>query len=395
MKFLLTKNTLLIVILIVFMPIIADPQEQVTVNTIRVWIAVEGANKPLTQADFEIYEDGKKMSPTCFEPIPLSQSIENEPAEESSEQNQPTASPIRIAIFFDQLNTSEAELRFIRPKIDEMLDQVRGKSDVMLAGVPPYEALVTFTKDVNEIRAKLDGLSGNKLRDIEMQNRRRDIQMIMESGRQDRVAMAYKRALLYQQDEMQRTQLVFEALHEFGQYLNTQQQTDHTVGILISGGLNSNPGHQYFDMINQADPDDFSSLGGSGLSHFDTKKNVQKTIGSLNRDNLTLYTINTRGQLDVVDDVQERRGVDWKRQRQYSEEYMEVLDRIAEETGGISFHNSLNFKHGFDAILNDLSRQYLLCYVAPEHKSEGQYHQIKVSSKVSGVKLRHRAGYVD
>jgi hypothetical protein len=42
-------------------------QEEVTVTSIRVWVAVEGSKGPLTEKDFEVYEDGKKMTPTCFE----------------------------------------------------------------------------------------------------------------------------------------------------------------------------------------------------------------------------------------------------------------------------------------------------------------------------------------
>ncbi len=39
--------------------------------------------------------------------------------------------------------------------------------------------------------------------------------------------------------------------------------------------------------------------------------------------------------------------------RELSKDYQVLLDQIAEDTGGVSYKNSLNFKHGFDAILGD------------------------------------------
>jgi hypothetical protein len=72
-----------------------------------------------------------------------------------------------------------------------------------------------------------------------------------------------------------------------------------------------------------------------------------------------------------------------------------MMDIISEETGGISFRNSLNFKFGFTQVMNDLDHQYLVCYNAPPHKEKGEYHKIKVKTKAKGVDLRHRIGYID
>src|SRR5688572_9063542 len=50
-------------------------QEEVTVKEVMVWVkATDGSQKAvagLTQADFEIFEDGKKMVATCFEETEL------------------------------------------------------------------------------------------------------------------------------------------------------------------------------------------------------------------------------------------------------------------------------------------------------------------------------------
>ena len=76
-------------------------------------------------------------------------------------------------------------------------------------------------------------------------------------------------------------------------------------------------------------------------------------------------------------------------------DFQESLDQIADETGGISFRNSNNFAKGFTDILKDSEHQYILCYSAPQHKKQGDYHQIKVVSLKPEIKLRFRKGYVN
>ncbi|HSE39161.1 MAG TPA: VWA domain-containing protein, partial [Acidobacteriota bacterium] len=129
--------------------------------------------------------------------------------------------------------------------------------------------------------------------------------------------------------------------------------------------------------------------------NFDLEKQIQKSVGKLNRYNLTLYAINTRGLTGSGPDVARIDAASSALDVNLAKDYQDTLSQIAQETGGISFQNSQNFKVGFDSILNDLSHQYLLCYRPPNHKRNGEYHSIKVVSKRAGVNLRHRLGYVD
>ena len=130
--------------------------------------------------------------------------------------------------------------------------------------------------------------------------------------------------------------------------------------------------------------------------NFELAKEVRNSIGKLNRLNVTLYTINTRGLLLTDTDFSRKDRLpqgakDWQTAR----DFQDSLVQIAEETGGVSFYNSQNFTHGFHQVLRDLDHQYLLCYRASEHKKKGEYHRIKVSCKKPGVHMRHRNGYVD
>ncbi len=377
------------------------PQEEISVTTIRVWVAVEGSQKSvgvLTKDSFEVFEDGKKMNMTCFEKAPTLSTIE-ELTQEESKQETPEdapkpaeASQKRIILLLDTLNTSQQEYLFIRPKILEFLNEIAGKSEVMLAITPPFEPLVPYTSNLNTIKSKLETINANMERDRNINNNRRDIRMFLQSNKVDQ---AYSLALELQQQETQEALVFLDSFNDLDVYLNRQEPEDHTVVILISAGINSQPGQQYLDMVQDAtDPDEALRSLERGTQNF--KSSFEKVIGKLNRNNVTIYSINTRGQINVVDNIIEpEKQYTAQRNDDYSKDYGEILSDIAEDTGGVSFRNSLNFKHGFDAIISDLDHQYLLCYVAPEHKKEGQYHRIKVESKARGVKVRYRKGYLD
>jgi len=394
------KNLILGFCLLLISTPLGFTQEEVTVSSIHVWIAVEGSKGPLTEKDFEIFEDGKKMTPTCFEKtsLPQSSSAASSGGNEAAESKPQLLQGKRIAIFVDQLNTSKSELEFVRPKIEEFLKQLDEKSKIMLAAVPPFEPVVDFTTDAVQIQGKLDGLSGNDQRDYTMMERRRQIELVLESQTPAPLDRAAILATQFQQEEVQEVQVFLSSFDRFSKYLEEHtDEKEHTVVVLVSGGINARPGQQYWDMIYAiAGRQEELPLDEAGRIGFDIRKAVQKSIGKLNRDNQTIYTISTRGQLEVVDDTfhSDRRYAP-KDQKEYREDYQNTLYQIATETGGLAFENSLNFKQSFDRILNDLSQQYLICYQAPEHDDEGEYHEIKVKSKVKGIKLRHREGYVD
>jgi VWFA-related protein len=269
----------------------------------------------------------------------------------------------------------------------------------MLAVFPPYERVVPFTEDIEEVLSEMDGLAGNMHRDQDMMFKRRQIINILEKRpwRQELLAAALDTALQYQAEEIAMAKQTLAALDEFGSYLNALQQNDHTVMLLISGGLNIEPGRQYFDLVRAKTGDEEQGLPLGGLrgAGWDLRKETKETVARLNLNNITIYTINTRGPISVVNQATEFDKKYLPKDNEYLRDHQEMMDSIADETGGVSFKNSLNFKFGFNQVMNDLNHQYLVCYKAPEHKAPGDYHEIKVKTKEKGIKLRHREGYID
>jgi VWFA-related protein len=382
-------------------------QEEVTVTEVMVWVkAIDRSGKSvtgLTQADFEIFEDGKKVTPTCFEETRYS-SFDSSPVQEPEQQAtaEPAAVPIkRVAIILDAYNTQQTEYLYIRPKITEFLTQVPASWEIMLATVIPgaIEINVPFTNDRKEMQSKLDQITANAQRDIEVMNRRRVISNILRGpAKPQTYEAAYRHAQEYSLEERQMSRETIKALERFEKDLVRLKNDSHMVVLFISGGINSEPGKHYFDMIDRKAGSEFSqsSILAQREQGTDLWSMLRRIVGQFNRHNITFYTVNTRGlEGPVPDSMDQRRVSNLELDSEYMDHAQEMMAEIADETGGIAFDNSSDFRRGFDLILADLSQQYLICYKAPPHKNENERHKIKVETKKSGVKLRHRKAYLD
>ncbi len=71
----------------------------------------------------------------------------------------------------------------------------------------------------------------------------------------------------------------------------------------------------------------------------------------------------------------------------------EPLARMANETGGLFFHNSNDLYDGLRQIVHRHSFYYVLTYAMPSQRSDGKYHQIKIVLSRPGLDISYRKGY--
>ena len=404
------KNVLFFVFLYCLTAFLLAQEYEVSVTTISVWIkATDGSGKPvsgLTAADFEVYEDGKKMTATCFESTEVQFEADSAATSESDEEteNVPEIRAKRIAIYLDLYNTTEAEYSNIEPRMEDFLKQIDGKNwEVMLTELSPEGILgvvVPYTKDLQSIRSSLQTISGSNIRDMSSRVRIKELSFILEQYLQkphpSLLQAAYAKADKFALDERSSAQFSIESLREFTAYLAKKDSGVHTVVLFVSGGINIYPGRVYYEMIQKAAGGSGSRgmfSGGDRNNDLDVLGMIKKSVGQLNRQNITVYAVNSRGMYTPDNTgFDQRTTVD---DPSLLHDFQDSMSQIAEETGGLSFQNSQNFKVGFDQVLTDLGQQYLICYNPPEHKKSGQYHKIKVSCKKKGVDLRYRKGYLD
>lgn len=366
---------------------------QVTVSSVDVWVkAVDGDGKPvtgLTMDDFEIFEDGKKVTITCFEEQMIAGS--SAPVQ--------TGKPVQVVskkfvLFLDLFNTSLRQYGSIRPHLMDFLNSIStGGHEVMLAALMPNGRLgiiAPFTKDLNRIRILLGKAQAGPDRAVTVQKNLDEINQIIAdeggTGRGsveliDKIRDAFQLARGYAHQEQQLSEYTLQAVEKFAQHMAVQNLGDNSVVVYVSGGFSIDPGRQYYDIVSNlastaGTTEEFLALSHLQERNMDMRSQIKNTLGKLNKMNVTFYTIDTEGLGGAS-------------------EYQDSLVEMASETGGTSFYNSQNFKIGLSQVIEDLNHQYLLCFSPPVHTKQAQYHTIKVRTKRPGVDLRHRKGYTD
>ncbi len=388
---------------------------EVSVTSVNVWVKVTKKSgesvQNLTIDDFEIFEDKKKVAITCFEEsridtanLQTQQSITediSESAQTQEQEKQQDTQAKRVVLFLDLFNTSQPEYLFMKAKILEFINHVPNQWTFTVALLQPtglLEVIVPQTSDASVVASSLEKLKANPQRDISPLNKRRMIATILETEPgENGIRTACRLARQYAAEEKAEVNFSIESLDAFEKYLTKIQADIHTVVVFVSGGINAKPGQQYFDLISGGDSWELSKSFPECEPHSgsDIEKELRKLIGRMNRHNMTFYTINSRGMVNpLLDTSGESRRRIKSSDFEFHKDYQEFMFEMANETGGLHFDNSLNFKFGFNQIVQDLNHQYLICYNAPEHKKQGEYHEIKVKCRQPGT-LRYRKGYSD
>jgi len=355
---------------------------QVQVASVSVWVkAVNSSGKAeehLAPSDFEVYEDGERVDVNCFE--------EQKSSDAPNDETGIVIPPQKFVLFLDLFNTTQIEYERIRPQMQAFVQSLYGKNhEVMLAAVLPTKKLgviCPFTHDLNRVRILLTKATANPMRDVYIERKYDELFRVFEGTEGDSIEdiathVSHEVETLADQEKSE-SEFSLSTLGSFAAYLTAQDSHEQIIMLLVSGGFARDPGRRFYEIIDRlalrALNNDPLKLTGFKRSNFDFESEMRKTVGKLSRSNVTIYTMDTRGSARL-------------------KEYQDSLIEIADETGGTSFYNSLNFKEGFTRVLRDLEHQYVLCYSPPARKKQGVYHKIKVICKKNDVDLRYRNGY--
>ena len=369
---------LAICLLVVAVPAF-EQNYQVQVTSVSVWVkAMTSSGKPaegLNPSDFEVYEDGERATITCFD--------ERKTISIANDSGVP---PQKFVLFLDLFNTTQIEYERVRPQIQDFILSLYGKNhEVMLAAVFPTRKLgviCPFTRDMNRIRILLAKAIANPMRDVILDRKYDELFRVFEGAQGDApedvaTHVAHDVETLADQEKSE-SEFSLNALESFAGYLTDAGPREQIIMLLVSGGFARDPGRRFYEIVDRlalrALNNDPLKLSGFKRSNFDFESQMRKTVGKLSRSNVTIYTLDTRGTVRV-------------------KEYQDSLIEIADETGGIAFYNSINFKLGFSRVMKDLQHQYTMCYSPPLRQKTGIYHKIKVVCKKNGVDLRYRNGY--
>jgi len=111
------------------------------------------------------------------------------------------------------------------------------------------------------------------------------------------------------------------------------------------------------------------------------RQRFEKLIDMLNRADVAVYSIDARGLTAGGGGLPlQSRG------------YLETMMEAAERTGGTAFYDRNDLGEGVRLALEDHRLGYTLAFRVPDHASLGD-HDIRVSVKRPGVRLRYRESY--
>jgi VWFA-related protein len=110
-----------------------------------------------------------------------------------------------------------------------------------------------------------------------------------------------------------------------------------------------------------------------------------------------LYTLTPGGNADTPAGVIDPNTINIKTSydRQAALANMDVLEELAEDTGGAFFHDDNDFVDGLKLVATQPEYIYVLGFAPQNLKLDGSYHKLKIVLKNSGLKIQARRGYFE
>jgi VWFA-related protein len=400
------------------------PQFKAGTNFVRVDVYPTRNGVPvddLTQADFQVSEDGTAQKIETFEHIvvptggPEAERVEPQSATQS---NQLAADPRRrvFVIFLDTGNVGIPGAHDINGPLKELFTRLLGPDDLIGLMTPDMSPdQITFmrktqaieegmsenwawgrknTMILDEQEKKYDLCLDNREQKQEIIKRRRervaldslhDLILHMASIREGRTAVLTitEGWLLYRPNDAL-TKLAKDPIT--GKYKGPTPGTPPPIGVGPGGTLgNKDPNHPYGSDQPECDRDV------QELAMADNDKYFRDILGEANRANVSFYPIDPRGLVAFDTDINE--GVSLQADKAMLTTRLDSMRVLASNTDGVAFLDSNDLRGQMQRLAADFTSYYLLGYSSTNAKLDGGFRTIKVKVTRAGVEVRARRGY--
>lgn len=364
----------------------------------------------LTEADFEVLEDGRPQAISHF-------AVEARPglrlaAEPSASEApaapgaQPSARPAPrgrlLVLAVDDLHTAPGSVAEARRAMTRFVDeQVADEDHVALATTSGEKGgFQDFTRDKAALRAAIARVRG-RYQPVEPAGApylsehqaelidRTDVEALNLAVREvlqteDYLGEVGAREKVYAQAR----RMVFEIMQRSSRTLEA------VLGLVQ--GLAPLPGRKVVVLVS----DGFLvGLGAAESRAFD----VRRIVDAATRSGVVLYALDTRGLVADVPGgsasfpgpaVLTAPGARQSLQARGSEAQRQSLNALAEDTGGFLVRDTNDLSAGFSRILRDNEAYYLLAYEPTNARRDGRFRKIEVRLRARpGLRARTRSGY--
>ena len=381
----------------------ADPAQppvfRTGINFVRVDVIIsDKAGNPvadLSQADFDVTEDGKPQKIETFKLVKLDggrgDAVKDPPREIRSdydEEMEAARDDVRLfAIFLDDYHVRKGASLASRNQLSRFIETQLGPSD-MVGVMYPLEstASVRMTRNHSAVMRGLAQFEGRKY-DYTPRNMYEEQYANYPTETVERirnqVSLSALKSLIVHMGSLKEGRKTLIVVSEGYTYMVPPQMRNANAQM---PGLGNPNAHNPMAGTNDINEDRAAwSLG------MDMDSDLREVYDTANRNNVAIYAVDPRGLATFEFDINE--GVGLQTDTKYLNSTMDSLRMLSENTDGRAIVNRNDLVAGMRQITRDASAYYLIGYNSSQAPSDGKFHEIKVRVKRPGVQVRARKGY--
>ena len=381
----------------------ADPAQppvfRTGINFVRVDVIIsDKAGNPiadLSQADFDVTEDGKPQKIETFKLVKLDggrgDAIKDPPREirtDYDEEMEAARDDVRLfAIFLDDYHVRKGASLASRNQLSRFIETQLGPSD-MVGVMYPLEstASVRMTRNHSAVMRGLAQFEGRKY-DYTPRNMYEEQYANYPTETVERirnqVSLSALKSLIVHMGSLKEGRKTLIVVSEGYTYMVPPQMRNANAQL---PGLGNPNAHNPMAGTNDINEDRAAwSLG------MDMDSDLREVYDTANRNNVAIYAVDPRGLATFEFDINE--GVGLQTDTKYLNSTMDSLRMLSENTDGRAIVNRNDLVAGMKQITRDASAYYLIGYNSSQAPADGKFHEIKVRVKRPGVQVRARKGY--
>ncbi len=381
----------------------ADPAQppvfRTGINFVRVDVIIsDKAGNPvadLTQADFDVNEDGKPQKIETFKLVKLdggrTDSIKDPPKEirtDYDEEAEAARDDVRLfSIFLDDYHVRKGASLASRNQLSRFIETQLGPSD-MIGVMYPLETTssVRMTRNHSAVMRGLQQFEGRKYdytpkNQFEEQYANYPTETVERIRNQ--VSLSALKSLIVHMGSLKEGRKTLILVSEGYSYMVPPQMRNANAQL---PGLGNPNAHNPMAGTNDINEDRAAwSLG------MDMESDLREVYDTANKNNVAIYAVDPRGLATFEFDINE--GIGLQSDSKYLNSTMDTLRQLSEQTDGRAIVNRNDLVAGMKQITRDASAYYLIGYNSSQAPSDGKFHEIKVRVKRPGVQVRARKGY--
>ena len=384
-------------------PAPADPAQppvfRTGINFVRVDVIIsDKTGNPvadLTQADFDVTEDGKPQKIDTFKLVKLdggrTDSMKEPPKEirtDYDEEAEAARDDVRLfSIFLDDYHVRKGASLASRNQLSRFIETQLGPSD-MVGLMYPLESTssVRMTRNHSAVMRGLQQFEGRKY-DYTPRNQYEEQYANYPTETVERirvqVSLSAIKSLIVHMGSLKEGRKTLILVSEGYSYMVPPQMRNANAQMPGLGNPNArNP---------MAGTNDINEDRAAWSLGMDMESDLREVYDTANKNNVAIYAVDPRGLATFEFDINE--GIGLQSDTKYLNSTMDTLRQLADQTDGRAIVNRNDLVAGMKQITRDASAYYLIGYNSSQAPQDGKFHEIKVRVKRPGVQVRARKGY--